>query len=154
MSLLFVKSSRRLIHRLRTKEATLMSTSASDEVIVTQNKRRRRRPRVVGEDVPSYKEFVHRFTVISLYRNCLKAVRLMPHNQEDLRLQVQNEFRAHKNDADPFNTQRALAEGKRRYQELQEMTGHKTQENGDSWLNTDDPEDPRGRIGTGWPWMK
>lgn len=76
----------------------------------------------------------------------------MPHNQEDLRQQVQNEFRAHKTLDDPFNIQRALAEGKRRYEELQEFTGSKNKFDGDSWINTKDEEDPRGRVGVGWPW--
>jgi hypothetical protein len=154
MSLILPRTGSRISHRFLTKNVAMMSTSSEDDVKVTQSKRRRRRSRSFGDDVPSYKEFVHRSTVISLYRNCLKAVRLMPHNQEDLRLQVQNEFRANKDDSDPFNTQRSLAEGKRKYQELQEMTGHKKQEGGDSWLNTDDPEDTRGRVGTGWPWMQ
>ena len=126
--------------------------------MVQQNKRRRRRPssssRLVNDDVPSYKEFVHRFSVLSLYRNCLKAVRAMPHNQGDLKLQVQREFRAHKSEIDPFNIQRALAEGQRQYRELQELTGQGNGPDADSWLNTQDPEDPRGRVGEGWPWAK
>lgn len=76
----------------------------------------------------------------------------MPHNQKDLKEQVQREFKANKADTDPFNVQRALAEGKRRFEELQDFTGNNKKYDGDSWLNTKDEEDPRGRVGTGWPW--
>eukprot|EP00980_Cylindrotheca_fusiformis_P017267 scaffold5342_cov104-Cylindrotheca_fusiformis.AAC.9 len=185
MSLFFVKTNRciRILAPPQIKApngatmlfSTLPSSSSSAEDMVvktttttttpnneqTRIKRRRRsRGWQSNEEIPSYKEFVHRFTVISLYRNCLKAVRLMPsHNhQEDLRVQVRKEFRANQHDSDPFNIQRAVAEGKRRYQELQDLTGHnnKSEENdaADSWLNTYDPEDQRGRVGTGWPWSK
>jgi hypothetical protein len=104
------------------------------------------------QDIPSYKEFVHRFSVLALYRNYLKEIRHMPRNQEDLKEQVQREFKGNKTVTDPFNVQRALAEGKRRFQELQELTGSSNKYEGDSWLNTKDEEDPRGRVGTGWPW--
>jgi hypothetical protein len=116
---------------------------------------RRRTGRLTNaEEIPSYKEFVHRFTVLSLYRNFLKTIRDMPHNQEDLRLQVRQEFRAHKDLNDPYNLQRALAEGKRKYKELQEFTGSNKKYDGDSWVNIEDAEDPRGRVGTGWPWQQ
>lgn len=107
-----------------------------------------------SKDIPSYKEFVHRFTVLSLYRNYLKEIRTMPHNQDELKEQVQREFKANKMVTDPFNVQRALADGKRRFKELQEFTGSNNKYEGDSWLNTKDDEDPRGRVGTGWPWER
>lgn len=138
--------------RLGVQGRLLSSSAGSNQVVVEQTKRRRRRQRMVNDDVPSYKEFVHRFSVLSLYRNCLKAVRAMPHNQDDLKIQVQREFRAHKNDTDPFNIQRALADGQRQYTELLELTGQSNGPEVDSWLNTNDPEDPRGRVGQGWPW--
>lgn len=107
-------------------------------------------------NVPSYKEFVHRFTVVTMYRGYLRAIsKCMPHNKMDLIQQVQKEFRANRNDTDPFNIQRSLAEGKRRYAELQEMIGMDNVHNeGNSWLNIQDEDDPRGRVGNGWPWQK
>lgn len=78
----------------------------------------------------------------------------MPYNQNDLKEQVQREFKSSKTITDPFNVQRALTEGKRRFTELQEFTGSKNKYDGDSWLNTQDAEDPRGRVGTGWPWER
>ncbi len=135
------------------------SSSSNGNVIVEQSKgksrRRRRSSRLPSTDeIPSYKEFVHRFTVLSLYRNYLKSIRNMPHNQEDLKQQVQQEFRTHKDDKDPFNIQRALAEGQRRYEELQQLTGEDNKFEGDSWIKINDPEDPRGRVGEGWPWQQ
>jgi hypothetical protein len=137
------------------------SSSNKDEVVVTQTskqQRRRRRQHMVNNNIPSYKEFVHRFTVVSLYRNCLKAIKLMPQNAHgDLKLQVQRDFRAYQTETDTFSIQRALADGQRRYQELQELTGYKKDSHSsdaDSWINTKDSEDPRGRVGAGWPWNR
>lgn len=133
-----------------TPEVTHVNGSNSEQT------RRRRKRRIAGVDgkVPSYKEFVHKFTVVHLYRDFLKAVKLMPHNQDELTNQVKMEFRSNQHDHDPFQVQRAMADGKRRFQELQEMTGYKKQLNADSWLNIKDEEDPRGRVGQGWPWNK
>mmetsp|Transcript_43828 Transcript_43828/g.105724 ORF Transcript_43828/g.105724 Transcript_43828/m.105724 type:complete len:187 (+) Transcript_43828:50-610(+) len=123
-----------------------------------QPTRRRRKRRITGVDgnVPSYKEFVHKFTVVTLYRDFLKAVNLMPHNRQELANQVKMEFRANQllDINDTFQVQRALTDGKRRFQELQEMTGYKKQLDADSWLNIQDEQDPRGRVGEGWPWNK
>jgi Complex 1 protein (LYR family) len=122
----------------------------------SRSRRKNRRNRIVDQaNIPSYKEFVHRFTVLSLYRNFFKAIRSsMPHNQDELRNQVRKEFKSHQHDHDPFNIQRAVAEGKRRLQELQDFTGQSNIYEGESWINTPDAEDPRGRVGQGWPWQK
>lgn len=108
------------------------------------------------KEVPSYKEFVHRFTILSLYRGYLKCIRdSMPHNHDDLRDQVRKEFQVNKNDNDPFAVKRNIAEGQRRFEELKEFTGQSNKYTGDgSWINIKDEEDPRGRVGTGWPWAK
>jgi hypothetical protein len=132
-------------------------TASTDTVKVEQTKsrRRQRQGRLSNspESIPSYKEFVHRFTVVRLYRNFLKAIRTLPHNQEDLRTQVQREFGVNKKDSNPFNVKRALAEGQRKYAELQDFCGTKNPSE-DSWINTKDEQDPRGRVGNGWPWSK
>jgi hypothetical protein len=110
------------------------------------------------QNIPSYKEFVHRFTVLSLYRNFFKTLyRANVHNEQELRQQIRHEFKIHKHDQDPFNIQRALAEGKRRLGELQDFTGQNNSKYDQdilSWINIKDKEDPRGRVGEGWPWQK
>merc|ERR1711935_814867 len=92
-----------------------------------RNRSRRSRSKRLSLDeknVPSYKEFVHRFTVLSLYRGFLKCIRdSMPHNKEELREQVRKEFQMNKNDKDPFSIKQNIAEGQRRFEELQEFTG-------------------------------
>ncbi|CAJ1961739.1 unnamed protein product [Cylindrotheca closterium] len=138
------------------KAPEVTHTKNTEQQQQQQPTRRRRKRRIAAVDgtVPSYKEFVHKFTVVTLYRDFLKAVNLMPHNKEELIEQVKYEFRSNQRDNDPFQVQRALADGKRRFQELQEMTGYKKQLDADSWLNIRDVEDPRGRVGEGWPWSK
>lgn len=107
------------------------------------------------KNVPSYKEFVHRFTVLSLYRGFMKCIRdSMPHNKEELREQVRKEFKLNKNDTNSFAIKQNIADGQRRFEELQEFTGQSNKYSGESWINIQDPDDPRGRVGTGWPWAK
>mmetsp|Transcript_17163 Transcript_17163/g.42829 ORF Transcript_17163/g.42829 Transcript_17163/m.42829 type:complete len:196 (+) Transcript_17163:102-689(+) len=120
-----------------------------------RNRSRRSRSKRLSQEVPSYKEFVHRFTVLSLYRGFLKCIRdSMPHNKEDLRDQVRKEFQMNKSDTDPFSIKQNIADGQRRFEELQEFTGQSNKYSGESWINIKDPDDPRGRVGTGWPWAK
>jgi hypothetical protein len=133
--------------------------TGSVKVEQTKSRRRQRQGRLAtspdsSSSIPSYKEFVHRFTVVRMYRNFLKVIRqLPPHNQEDLRTQVQREFAVNKKDANPFNVKRALAEGQRQLAELQDFSGV-TDPSDDSWMNTKDELDPRGRVGEGWPWSR
>lgn len=117
-------------------------------------RRRSKRPSLDEKNVPSYKEFVHRFTVITMYRGFLKCIRSMPHNQEDLRVQVRKEFQLNRYDTDSFTVKQNIAEGKRRFEELMEFTGQSNKYSGESWMKIQDPDDPRGRVGTGWPWAK
>lgn len=133
------------------------STSTPGSSLPPSRRRRRQgnSKRLDEEKVPSYKEFVHRFTVVNLYRGYLKKIReAMPHNRDDLQEQVRHEFRRNKADTDTFNIQRALSEGKRRFAELQEFIGDNSKYEGNSWMNIQDAEDPRGRVGQGWPWQK
>ena len=55
----------------------------------------------------------------------------------------------------------SFQKGQRRLKEFKSMVGYIDTSNNsnstedqdaDSWLNIDDKEDPRGRVGTNWPW--
>jgi len=49
----------------------------------------------------------------------------------------------------------SLQEGKRRLAQVQSMVGYTPESTDeDSWINTKDKEDPRGRVGLSWPWEK
>jgi len=148
-----------------TKKKSPSTTTTTTTTTPRNNRSRRTRTkrgassqsRLDEKEVPSYKEFVHRFTVLSLYRGYLKCIRdgTVPHNHDDLREQVRKEFQSNKNDTDPFAVKRNIAEGQRRFEELKEFTGQSNKYTGDeSWINIKDEEDPRGRVGTGWPWQK
>eukprot|EP00529_Nitzschia_sp_RCC80_P027897 CAMPEP_0113467418 /NCGR_PEP_ID=MMETSP0014_2-20120614/14804_1 /TAXON_ID=2857 /ORGANISM="Nitzschia sp." /LENGTH=246 /DNA_ID=CAMNT_0000359725 /DNA_START=185 /DNA_END=925 /DNA_ORIENTATION=- /assembly_acc=CAM_ASM_000159 len=126
--------------------------------------------------VPSLKDFMHRQSVLSMYRGFLRSVRYVgskdggnnnPMMADELRDEIRREFRAQKHETDPFQRQRAVADGQRRAAELRGLTGEPDdddptkkdaavlqQEDADSWINIVDPEDQRGRVGSGWPWAK
>jgi hypothetical protein len=145
-------------HENTTADAEASTQTKTPPTKTTRNRSRRSRSKRLSLDdkkVPSYKEFVHRFTVLSLYRGYLKCIRdSMPHNQDDLRDQVRKEFQGNKDDTDSFTIKQNIAAGQRRFEELQEFTGQSNKYTGESWINIKDPDDPRGRVGTGWPWAK
>lgn len=145
----------------RSRRSRIQNNDNTTTTASTTNKKRRLL--VEQENIPSYKEFVHRFTMLTLYRNFFKALRYVPaeHTRLELKQQIRQEFRALKHvdrEEDPFQIQRAVAEGKRRLQELQDFTGQSNVNNTEaslsSWIHTVDPEDPRGRVGSVWPWQK
>ncbi len=46
-------------------------------------------------------------------------------------------------------------QGDRKLKELRSIVGYREKENDvDSWLNIQDEEDPRGRVGVSWPWER
>ena len=110
-------------------------------------------------EVPSLKEFVHRQTVIRQYRGFLRAVNCIPDPtfQTSSKKEVQSSFERYKNETDALTIQMALREGERQLEQVRSMVGYVGADNaaktdGDSWLNIDDDEDPRGRVGVVWPW--
>lgn len=192
---------RRCASRGRRQEVILFSSSSSDSAasnddnpVISQTRQPRRRLRSRhqqnggGDDVgrsvdgasflnikavPSLKDFMHRNTVLSMYRGFLRSARYVKVKQrnsvmaDELINEIRREFKSQKNESDPFQRQRAVADGQRRAAELRGLTGepdHTRNENdkngklqqkdADSWISIVDPEDQRGRVGSGWPWMK
>lgn len=127
----------------------LKDTSSSKRA--TQTKRLR--------NVPSMKEFLHKQTIVKQYRGFLRAVAMIPDEQWSLhaRNEVRNSFAPYKQETDNLAISMAVKEGDRRLGELRSMVGY-TQSaataDADSWLNIDDKNDPRGRVGLEWPWDK
>lgn len=108
-------------------------------------------------NVPSMKEFLHKQTIVRQYRGFMRAVATIP--DEKWRIQardeVRNSFALHKNETNNIAISMATKEGERKLKELHSMVGYAsftTQSDADSWLNIDDKDDPRGRIGIEWPW--
>jgi len=120
--------------------------------------------------------------VKSQYRTFLRTLHWIPDEtwQQSLTTQVQTQFRQCQLETDPIVIQMALQDGQRQLQQLQSMvrpTNRKKMEeeedtteeeedhsskggrdpsatDPDSWMNIKDTEDPRGRVGTQWPWQK
>ena len=121
--------------------------------------RSRRKLDFGSSEVPSLKEFVHRQTVIRQYRGFLRAVACIPDPTFQLssKKEVQTSFGRYKNETDALTIQMALREGERQLEQVKSMVGYvgpddAAKKDEDSWLNTDDEEDPRGRVGVMWPW--
>ena len=83
-----------------------------------------------------------------------------PTFQASSKKEVQTSFERYKNETDALTIQMALREGERQLEQVRSMVGYvgavgadnAAKTDGDSWLNIDDDEDPRGRVGVVWPW--
>ncbi len=73
--------------------------------------------------------------------------------KEQLNLQIKNEFKSKKDLSDPVAIKSLLTEGYRNLKKLEELGPIKAYSS-DSWINIQDEEDKRGRVGEGWPWDK
>eukprot|EP00549_Striatella_unipunctata_P024249 CAMPEP_0118674804 /NCGR_PEP_ID=MMETSP0800-20121206/1089_1 /TAXON_ID=210618 ORGANISM="Striatella unipunctata, Strain CCMP2910" /NCGR_SAMPLE_ID=MMETSP0800 /ASSEMBLY_ACC=CAM_ASM_000638 /LENGTH=149 /DNA_ID=CAMNT_0006570035 /DNA_START=81 /DNA_END=530 /DNA_ORIENTATION=- len=126
---------------------------------IARPRKRRRGKETELVDVPSLKDFVHKQTVIHLYRTFFRAAARIPDDKfrEDAQKEIRQTF---KNDAiqtDKLAITMALKDGERRLQQFCSMVGYDvsgTSEDPDSWLNIKDENDPRGRVGVEWPWEK
>lgn len=103
------------------------------------------------------KEFVHRQNVRRQYRGFLRALDSISDSKfrKQGREEVRKEFGALKFITDQLAISMAIKEGARKLKELRSIVGYqKEEEHADSWLNIQDDEDPRGRVGVSWPWEK
>mmetsp|Transcript_22577 Transcript_22577/g.49007 ORF Transcript_22577/g.49007 Transcript_22577/m.49007 type:complete len:187 (+) Transcript_22577:43-603(+) len=138
------------------------SAAAADTIIsahgTSGTSARMRRPKF-AEDLPSLKEFVHQQTVIRQYRGFLRAVSMIPDPafQRSSVEEVRTTFLRYKDETDVMAIQMAVREGERQLEKVRSMVGYvdpRSREDDDSWLNIQDEDDPRGRVGMQWPWQQ
>jgi hypothetical protein len=114
-----------------------------------------RKLRSLPGTVPSLQEFVHKTQVLKQYRSFLRAIRLIDQEEDRQHAyqEVKREFKTHSALQDKIAKQMAVTEGERNLKQVQSLVGVSVAHEEHSWLNTQDPEDPRGRVGTDWPWQ-
>mmetsp|Transcript_26146 Transcript_26146/g.75485 ORF Transcript_26146/g.75485 Transcript_26146/m.75485 type:complete len:193 (-) Transcript_26146:396-974(-) len=155
--------SRSSTRRPQAEAVEITQTNASDTTAETgqriRSRTRRKKLNLDSSEVPSLKEFVHRQTVMRQYRGFLRAVACIPDPafQSSSKREVQTSFGRYKNETDALTIQMTLREGERQLEQVRSMVGYVRPDNApkkdeDSWLNIDDEEDPRGRVGVVWPW--
>lgn len=103
----------------------------------------------------SLKYFIQRAQVLGLYRQMLKETRNIREKSVrfDVKQQIQREFRS---ELGGMSVSVLLTHGKRSLRQIEDMvaaSSHQSNEE-DSWISTKDKDDPRGRVGQGWPWNK
>ena len=140
----------------------VLMTSTGSKVIIDRSGQfltrgpRQRGRKVLPGSLPSLREFVHKQTVLHQYRHFLKAVRLIEdkcYKQEALQ-EITTQFRKDSMETDSLSIQMAVKEGERRLIQVRSLVGYTVSNEGDSWLNIQDTEDPRGRVGNQWPWQR
>ena len=106
--------------------------------------------------LPSLREFVHKQKVLHQYRHFLKAVNLIEDKQYKLEAlqEVTTKFRRDSMETDSLSIQMAVKEGETRLVQVRSLVGYTESNEEDSWLNIQDTEDPRGRVGNQWPWQR
>ena len=137
--------------------STVTTTSSK---LISQAVRTRRGKNGISpklDNIPTLAEFVHRRTVLHQYRHFLKALTKLSGQDRTMAVsEVQSNFRRVQYETDPLTIQMAMKEGERRLAQVQALVGHTPAafQDSDSWMNTPDVEDPRGRVGTTWPWQQ
>jgi hypothetical protein len=126
------------------------------------------------DDRFSLKYFIQRQKVLHLYRSFIRSAKRLedPALKQDVIYQVRDEFRRNKtiHTTNPSISTSSyisslLVQGERELERLKQMipsdsSNHiitnKNQKSVDdeSWLDIKDEDDPRGRVGAGWPWSK
>jgi len=118
------------------------------------------------QHIPSFHEFLHRQQVLTQYRDFFRSIRVVKddiNTRKTMENEVRTSFKRLMYEKDNLSISMAIKEGEQRLKELKSMVGYvsqsqqqrnrtKTDHDVDSWLNIDDKDDPRGRVGTNWPW--
>lgn len=111
----------------------------------------------LGATLP-FQYFVRQRQVLTLYRHLLKSVKKnLDGNeslQKELQVQIRSDFRRNKEMKDNVAVASLIQEAKRNLEQIKDMNSGPADSHGGagSWINTEDEDDKRGRIGNGWPW--
>jgi len=147
------------------------TSSGGGEEATTKNEpqrsttRRKRFQRM--DEVPSLRDFMHRQTVLALYRKFMRLVHDFP-DRKELQAQIKREFNAMRHETDGWNQKRAVKEGQRRLKDLQTTVstsatvkrGHRQeqqQQQDEGSVAKDDNDkndDGSPKVGKGWPWER
>ena len=74
---------------------------------------------------------------------------------KDVAAEARRQFKASRDETDPLKIQMLVADATNYLEAMQGSTrGGGSSGGGDSWLDIDDPEDKRGRVGEGFPWQR
>lgn len=139
-------------------------------------RRTRRRTLPIQEDtVPSLADFIHRAKVFKQYRSFVRLAQFVDSKDSNTSInensnkargcraaldEVRISYRmSMKIGVDAMAKNMSYVEGERRLRELETTVGyHPTRQHrqssydADSWINIQDEDDPRGRVGVQWPW--
>uniref|UniRef100_A0A7S0CAZ8 Uncharacterized protein n=1 Tax=Proboscia inermis TaxID=420281 RepID=A0A7S0CAZ8_9STRA len=111
----------------------------------------------VDGKIPSLKDFLYKASVLKQYRTFLRAVSCISDSmsKEHAKEEIIKGYRL--NVSTPSKSM-AFKEGERKLQQFCSMVGYHhpsmNLNDDDSWLNIDDKEDERGRVGDLWPWQE
>lgn len=86
--------------------------------------------------------------------------------KSSIQQEIRTSYKSVMNETDKLAISMAVTEGERRLKEFKSMVGYRdssssssrtsngneNDEEEDSWLKIQDEDDPRGRVGTNWPW--
>lgn len=74
---------------------------------------------------------------------------------KDVAEEARRQFKASRDETDPLKIQMLVADATNYLEAMQGSTrGAGSSGDGNSWLDIDDPEDRRGRVGEGFPWQR
>lgn len=110
--------------------------------------------RRIGNTLPLH-VFIRRQQTLKLFRQLLKACRKVePESlKRDISKEITSEFKKHKFIVDTLALRSLVQTAQSSLVKLEDMCNIKsTPYKDNSWLNTSDETDQKGRVGKGWPW--
>ena len=113
----------------------------------------------IANDGFGLKYFIRKQQTLNLYREMLKSTRNVTDQtvKIDVKNQIVEGFRRNSNVTNAGDIRSLLVEGNRYLKQIKDLNLNVSVQNiskEGSWLDTDDTDDPRGRVGNGWPWSK
>lgn len=139
------------------------------DVVVEKHDSRFRKVDVAS--IPTFKDFLQRQTVLRQYRGYLRTLSGIDDLawQKQLKKDVSDSYKRNRGEMDPTAIKMCMREGERQLAQLRSIVGDSNKKSSsipnkasdlhnrndpDSWINIPDKQDPRGRVGTHWPWQR
>lgn len=111
--------------------------------------------------------FIRRAQVLKLYRTMFRLTKPVAGGSQEqmqhLRAHIRDRFKTYKCVDDSKLVATLLSDGQRQLEQLKAVVrphNHSSSSSSsvvghtNSWINTKDENDPRGRVGEGWPWER
>lgn len=72
----------------------------------------------------------------------------------DLKCQLETDFKRNKHLKDNVIINSLIIDARRNLNRVKDLSHNANNSDANSWINSSDEDDHKGRVGSGWPWSK